>query len=116
MAALARDHASRTGSTLFATAAAALFALLHRYTGQRDLSIGFPIANRTRPEFEGLVGAFLNTLVLRCQVDPGMAARDLLRQVRETSVDAQSNQDVPFHMIVDAVRRIAAPPIRRCSR
>jgi amino acid adenylation domain-containing protein/non-ribosomal peptide synthase protein (TIGR01720 family) len=102
--ALARAHASRDGSTLFATAAAALFALLHRYTGQRDLSIGFPIANRTRPEFEGLVGAFLNTLVLRCQVDPAMAARELLRKVREASLDAQSNQDVPFHMIVDAVR------------
>jgi non-ribosomal peptide synthetase component F len=49
--------------------------LLHRYSGQRDLRIGAPVANRIRPESEGLIGAFLNTQVLRCQLDGQMSAR-----------------------------------------
>src|SRR5690606_13341820 len=82
----------------------AFMALLFRYTGQRDQRIGYPVANRVRPEFEGIIGAFLNTQVLRCEVSSSLRMSDLLSRVRTASLDAQSHQDVPFHHIVEAVQ------------
>ncbi|WP_296268632.1 non-ribosomal peptide synthase/polyketide synthase [Pseudomonas sp. UBA6562] len=101
-----RVHAfnSQHGLTLFMTMTATLAALLHRHSGQRDLRIGAPVANRIRPESEGLIGAFLNTQVLRCEVDGQMSALALLEQMRDTVIDGQSHQDLPFEQLVDALQ------------
>jgi len=102
----ARVHAfnGERGLTLFMTMTATLAALLHRYSGQRDLRIGAPVANRIRPESEGLIGAFLNTQVLRCELDGQMRAGDLLEQLRDTIVAGQSHQDLPFEQLVEALQ------------
>ncbi|QXI44879.1 non-ribosomal peptide synthetase [Pseudomonas wayambapalatensis] len=101
-----RVHAfnSQRGLTLFMTMTASLAALLHRYSGQRDLRIGAPVANRIRPESEGLIGAFLNTQVLRCELDGQMSAAALLEQMRQTIIDGQSHQDLPFEQLVEALQ------------
>ncbi|MCE1116999.1 MULTISPECIES: non-ribosomal peptide synthetase [Pseudomonas] len=101
-----RVHAfnGQRGLTMFMTMTATLAALLHRYSGQRDLRIGAPVANRIRPESEGLIGAFLNTQVLRCEVDGQMSANALLDQVRTAIIDGQSHQDLPFDQLVEALQ------------
>ncbi|MDM3888926.1 non-ribosomal peptide synthetase [Pseudomonas sp. BCRC 81390] len=101
-----RVHAfnRQRGLTLFMTVTATLAALLHRYSGQRDLRIGAPVANRIRPESEGLIGAFLNTQVLRCEVDGQMTAHALLEQVRQAAIEGQSHQDLPFEQLVEALQ------------
>jgi Non-ribosomal peptide synthetase modules and related proteins len=86
------------------TMTATLAALLHRYSGQRDLRIGAPVANRIRPESEGLIGAFLNTQVLRCELDGQMTAAALLDQVRQAAIEGQSHQDLPFDQLVEALQ------------
>ncbi|MBK5007741.1 non-ribosomal peptide synthetase [Pseudomonas sp. S32] len=103
---VSRVHAFNTqrGLTLFMTMTATLAALLHRYSGQRDLRIGAPVANRIRPESEGLIGAFLNTQVLRCQLDGQMTASALLEQVRQAAIEGQSHQDLPFDQLVEALQ------------
>jgi len=78
--------------------------LLARYSGQSDICIGTPIANRNRSETEDLVGFFVNTLVLRTQVDPALDFRGLLEQVRRHTLDAYAHQDVPFEQLVEALR------------
>ncbi|AIR91418.1 non-ribosomal peptide synthase/polyketide synthase [Pseudomonas cremoricolorata] len=102
----ARVHAfnAEHGLTLFMTMTATLAILLHRHSGQRDLRIGAPVANRIRPESEGLIGAFLNTQVLRCELDGQMPAMALLEQVRQTIIEGQSHQDLPFEQLVDALQ------------
>ncbi|ACE85089.1 non-ribosomal peptide synthetase [Cellvibrio japonicus] len=102
----ARVHAfnATRGTTLFMTVTAALALLLYRYSGQDDLRIGVPVANRIRPESEGLIGAFLNTQVLRCQVRAEMKVSELLDQVRRTVIEGQSHQDLPFEQVVDALQ------------
>ncbi|MDD0974695.1 non-ribosomal peptide synthetase [Pseudomonas fontis] len=92
------------GLTLFMTMTATLAALLFRYSGQNDLRIGAPVANRIRPESEGLIGAFLNTQVLRCQLDGQMRVSELIEQVRQTVIDGQSHQDLPFDHLVEALQ------------
>ena len=88
-------------STLFMTLVAAFTTLIHRYTGQDDIVIGAPIANRTRAEIEKLVGFFANTLVLRtdCSGDPTF--RELLARVREVALGAYAHQDLPFEQLVE---------------
>ncbi len=86
--------------TLFMVLLAALKTLLYRYTGQEDLLVGTPIANRTQIETENLIGCFLNTLVLRtdCSGDPSF--RELLRRVRECTLAAYAHPDLPFEQLV----------------
>jgi hypothetical protein len=102
----ARVHAfnAQRGLTLFMTMTATLAALLYRYSGQTDLRIGAPVANRIRPESEGLIGAFLNTQVLRCQLDGQMSVGELFEQVRHTVIEGQSHQDLPFDHLVEALQ------------
>jgi amino acid adenylation domain-containing protein len=94
-------------ATLFMTLLAAIQTLLHRYTGQDDISVGTPIAGRNRVETEALIGFFVNTLVLRGRLD-GVSGppsfRELLRQARERALEAYAHQDLPFEMIVEAVQ------------
>ena len=98
-----RRFNAEQGLTLFMTMTTALSVLLYRYSGQNDLRIGVPIANRIRPESEGLIGAFLNTQVLRCQLDGQMSVETLLTQLRDTVIAGQSHQDLPFEQLVEAL-------------
>ncbi|WP_265533556.1 non-ribosomal peptide synthetase [Pseudomonas saponiphila] len=104
LAARVRTFNAEHGLTLFMTMTAALALLLYRYSGQTDLRIGAPVANRIRPESEGLIGAFLNTQVLRCQLDGQMSVGQLLEQVRHTVIEGQSHQDLPFDHLVEALQ------------
>ncbi|WP_306744603.1 non-ribosomal peptide synthetase [Saccharothrix yanglingensis] len=82
----------------------ALFALLHRYTGQDDLAIGTVVANRNRAESEKVVGCFINTLVLRVDLSGDPSFRELLGRVHESYVDAFAHQDLPFDQLVAHLR------------
>ncbi|WP_191877993.1 non-ribosomal peptide synthetase [Streptomyces filipinensis] len=88
----------------FMTLLTAFSALLARYSGQWDVSIGVPVAGRTLPETEPVVGFFINSLVLRCPLDPGLSFSDALDQVRETSLAAFAHQEVPFEHLVEELR------------
>ncbi|MFP3493448.1 non-ribosomal peptide synthetase [Pseudomonas sp. SIMBA_059] len=104
LAARVRAFNAERGLTLFMTMTATLAVLLYRYSGQTDLRIGAPVANRIRPESEGLIGAFLNTQVLRCQLDGQMRVGELFEQVRHTVIEGQSHQDLPFDHLVEALQ------------
>jgi len=104
--------------TLFMTLLAAFKALLARYAGQEDILVGTPIANRNRAEIEGIIGFFVNTLVLRSHIGPETSFSELLRQLRRTTLEAYTNQDLPFEQIVEAlqpVRDISKNPIFQVS-
>ncbi|MFL6336275.1 MAG: amino acid adenylation domain-containing protein [Pyrinomonadaceae bacterium] len=88
-------------STLFMTMLAAFKALLYRYTRAEDVIVGTPIANRTRPELEGIIGFFANTLVLRTRMSGDLSFRQLIRRVREVTLGAYAHQDMPFEKLVE---------------
>ena len=96
-----RTLAQEQEATLFMVLLAALYTLLARCTGQRDLCIGTPIANRNHVEIEALVGFFVNTLVLRVQMDETPSFEDFLRVVKRVSLEAYEYQDMPFELLVD---------------
>ncbi|HKU72447.1 MAG TPA: amino acid adenylation domain-containing protein [Pyrinomonadaceae bacterium] len=91
----------REATTLFMTLMVGFKVLLHRYTGQYDISVGTPIAGRNRVEIEGLIGFFINTLVLRTDLSGNPTVRELLRREREVAVNAYAHQDVPFEKLVE---------------
>ncbi len=93
--------AQQQGSTLFMLLLAAFKVLLFRYSGQIDISVGTPIANRHRQETEGLIGFFVNTLVLRSRFTGDDSFLQLLKTVRETTLEAFNHQDLPFEMLVE---------------
>ena len=108
--ALSREN----GVTLFMMLLAAFQTLLHRYTGQEDIVVGSPIAGRTRPEVEGLIGFFINTLVLRADLSGNPTFRGMLAKVREVALEAYSNQDLPFEKLVEELqpeRNLADTPL-----
>jgi amino acid adenylation domain-containing protein len=93
------------GVTLFMSLLAAFKTLLYRYTGQHDVCVGTPIANRTHSEIEPLIGFFVNTLALRSNLEGNPAFSELLQQLKITTLDAYAHQDVPFEKIVDSVEQ-----------
>ncbi len=93
-----------TGITLFMTLQAAFVTLLHRYTGQDDILVGTPIANRNRQEIEPLIGFFVNTLVLRTKLNGNPKFSELLKQVQQVALEAYEHQDVPFEQVVEALQ------------
>ena len=90
----------RSGCTLFMTLLAAWSSLLYRYSGQSDILVGTPIANRNRQEIEPLIGFFVNTLVMRNQFKENESFADVLKNVRQTALDAYAHQDMPFERLV----------------
>ncbi|HST61740.1 MAG TPA: condensation domain-containing protein, partial [Longimicrobium sp.] len=102
------------GATSFMVLMAAFQALLSRWSGQDDVVVGTPIANRTRTELEGLIGFFANTLAIRGDVsgDPTFAA--LVERVRDATIGAYEHQDIPFERLVEElnpVRSLSHPPV-----
>ncbi|ASS75353.1 hypothetical protein CIG75_10355 [Tumebacillus algifaecis] len=99
-----RSLGQERAATLFMTLLAAFATLLHRYTAQSDICIGTPVAGRQHPETEGLIGCFLNTLVLRTDLSDDPSFAGLVDRVRETALGAFANQDVPFESLVEALQ------------
>jgi amino acid adenylation domain-containing protein len=99
-----RRLSQRGEATLFMTMLAAFMALLGRLTGQTDLVVGSPVANRTRAELEPMIGFFLNMLALRGQFTGDSCFLDLLGRVREAVLAAQSHQDLPFERLVEELQ------------
>jgi amino acid adenylation domain-containing protein/non-ribosomal peptide synthase protein (TIGR01720 family) len=100
--------------TLFMLLLAAFKVLLYRYTNLEDILIGSPIANRSQQECEGLIGVFLNTLVFRSDLSGNPTFRELLQQVKKVSLEAYSNQDLPFEKLVQELqpeRNISQSPL-----
>jgi len=98
--AFAREH----GVTHFAVLLAAWSIVLSRLSGQVDLVIGTPVANRPRPELEGLIGLFVNALPLRVQLSMGASVPQFLEQIQHVTLTAFDHQDTPFEQIVEALR------------
>nr|WP_233466978.1 non-ribosomal peptide synthetase [Dolichospermum flos-aquae] len=94
----------KSGSTLFMTLLAGFVVLLSRYSGQTDLVVGSPIANRNRQEIEPLIGFFVNTLALRFDLSPEPSFEALLAQVRKVTQNAYEHQDLPFEMLVEELQ------------
>ncbi|MGA4295061.1 amino acid adenylation domain-containing protein, partial [Ralstonia nicotianae] len=104
-----RKLSQRHGTTLFMTVLAGWSALLSRLSGQEEVVVGSPVANRTRSEVEGLIGFFVNTLALRVEVG-GTTVSELLGRVKAKVLEAQAHQDLPFEQVVERVR-----PVRSLS-
>src|SRR5215203_119010 len=99
------------GATLFMILLAAFQSELHRYTNQTDILVGTAIANRNRAEIEGLIGFFVNTLILRTDFSGRPTFRELLRRVRDLTLGAYAHQELPFERIVEELQ-----PVRDLSR
>lgn len=109
-----REISQQNEATLFMGLVAALQTLLMRYSGQEDILIGAPIANRHHPEVENLIGCFINTLVLRTDLSDNPSFRTLLQRVRENVLGALAHQTLPFEKLVDELelaRNLAYAPL-----
>jgi amino acid adenylation domain-containing protein len=94
----------RARTTLFVTLLTAFQTLLHRYTGQPEIVLGTPVAGRTRADTEGLIGCFINTLVIRTDLSGDPPFSEALQRVQEIVVEALQFQDVPFERIVEELK------------
>ena len=108
-----RRQMQARGATPFMLLLAGFQALLHRYTGQEDIRVGVPVANRNRTETEGVIGFFVNTQVLRSPVHGRMGLARLLAQARETALGAQAHQDLPCGY--EALRNLPGLTMEGCS-
>lgn len=106
-----RNLSQREGVTLFMVLLAAFQTLLYRYTGQEDIVVGTDIAGRNFKEIEGLIGFFVNQLVLRTDLSGNPSFRELLARVREVALGAYTHQDLPFEKLVEALK-----PVREVNR
>ncbi|QSQ54055.1 non-ribosomal peptide synthase/polyketide synthase [Xanthomonas translucens pv. undulosa] len=109
-----RALSQRHGSTVFMTVLAAWSVLLSRLSGQDEVVIGAPVANRTRSELEALIGFFVNAQALRIDLSANPSVAELLAQVRNTALAAQDHQDLPFEQVIEALnpeRSLASQPV-----
>jgi amino acid adenylation domain-containing protein len=109
-----RALGQRHGATLFMTLLAGWAAVLGRLSGQAEVVVGTPTANRGRREIEGLIGFFLNTLALRVDLAGSPTVAELLARVKARALEAQQNQDIPFEQVVErvqAARSLAHSPV-----
>jgi len=109
-----KDLAQQEDVTFFMLIMAAYSTLLYRYSSQEDILVGTPIAGRNRVELENLIGLFVNTLVIRCQVNGNPSFKTLLGRVRATALEAYSNQDIPFEKLVEELnprRSLSVAPL-----
>ncbi len=90
--------------TLFMTLLSAFYILLHKYSGQNDILVGSPIANRNLPELEPLIGVFINTIVLRAKIAEEYSFRAFLQQVKRHCLDAYTHQSFPFEQLIQALK------------
>jgi amino acid adenylation domain-containing protein len=96
--------AQQSSATLFMVLLAAVDTLLFRYTGQEDITVGSPIAGRTRSELEGLIGFFANTIVLRTDMSGDPSFRQLLMRAREVAMDAYSHEELPLEKLIEELK------------
>ena len=99
-----RALAQRHQTTIFVVLLAAFKVLLYRYSGQSDICVGVPIANRDRPETRQLIGPLVDTQVLRTQIDTRCTIADFVIAVRNATLDARENQDAPFERVLDVLQ------------
>jgi amino acid adenylation domain-containing protein/non-ribosomal peptide synthase protein (TIGR01720 family) len=99
-----RALAQREGSTLFSLLLSAWQSLLHRYSGQEDIRVGVPVAGRSLAEMDGVLGCFINTLVLRGEPSGLKPFRQLLGELAQASRDALAHQELPFDQLVEALQ------------
>ena len=105
-----RVMSRQAGATLFMTMLGAFLVILHRYTQQDDISIGTAVANRRMQEIEKLIGMIVNNLVLRTDLSGNPTFRELLDRVRQVTLEAYANEDLPFDKVVDVLK-----PVRNLS-
>ena len=98
-----KQLAQASQATLYMTLLSAFFVLLQRYSGQDDVVVGSPIANRHEPQLEGMIGFFANTLVLRAQATPERTFQEVLASVRATTLAAYQHQNLPFERLVEVL-------------
>ena len=109
-----KDLSRRQGTTLYMTLLAGWAILLARLSGQQDVVIGSPVANRGRAEIENLIGFFVNTLALRLDLSGSPSVSELLEQSKAQALAAQRHQDIPFEQVVELaqpVRSLAHSPL-----
>ncbi len=109
-----RQMRQQEDATLYMILLSLFGILLHRYSGQDDILIGTPTANRNLPELTNLIGVFINTLVIRVDHSGNPTFRELLARVRKTSLEAYSHQDLPFERLVEEIkpsRTLNRPPL-----
>src|SRR5205809_2658416 len=104
-----RELAREERTTLFTVLLAAFHVWLHRYTGQTDVVVSTPVANRERPEVQSLLGLFLNALPIRVRLDGRPSFRQVLQQVRESLLGAFSHADLPFEQMVEMAVKERSP-------
>lgn len=101
-----KEFSRQEGTTDFMTVLAAFKVLLHRYTGQTDITVGTPIANRNRSELERVIGVFVNSLVLRTKLSSDQTFRQLVHEIRGITIEAYAHQDMPIeHLIAEIPHR-----------
>jgi hypothetical protein len=100
-----KDLSQQEGSTLFMICLTAFKVLLYGYTGQEDLCVATLVANRTRRETEGVIGLFVNTVILRTDFGGNPTCREVLQRVRATTLAAYTHQDLPFEELVRTLER-----------
>ncbi|MEH2290147.1 amino acid adenylation domain-containing protein [Nostoc sp.] len=99
-----KNLSTQQGVTLFMTLLTAFKTLMYRYTGQTDILVGSPIANRNRAEIESLIGFFVNILVLRTDLSGDLSFQELLGRVKSTALEAYVHQDLPFEKLVEELQ------------